>query len=145
MEEKKYQSKFRSVYSMGDKDFIRFDYLLTRADDLGIAVRCGNYRAINEYCQTLKALYDNWRPLIFEDKQKELDDMFKEIDSQITVIENKMTQGSIVKMDRKYITMLSDIHRLLLDLKQWIGLGIEVRSSMSAHERVKQSFRGKTE
>jgi len=130
--------RFKSEFSMGQLDFERYHRLLTAMDWYAVECRRFNQDAVVRLYSVLKQIYYNFRSIIFETKRKELEKKFKIIEGEI--IQRGMA-GFKFTFSMKIFRLLEEIMADLLEIKQIIGLGIEVRPEVSKKQRWERALR----
>jgi len=122
------KSRFKAEFSMGQLDYERYHNMLQAADMY--AIRCRNFENsfVLPFYAVLKQLYANFRPIIFETKKKDFEERFKLVEKEIN---RRQVAGSKLNFPLQIFRILEEIHFDLLEIKQLIGLGIEVRKEMA--------------
>jgi len=143
-----WKPKFTSEFSMGQFDFARLDKTLTQVDFLSGLVTSTDLPSLEmmqQFFAQLKNLYDNFRPIISNATvTKELDEVVKEGKLRKRQWENSVKTGSPINPVRitEFVDILDAFKTRLYDLKQMIGLGIQVRRNMTTAEKIKQGVHG---
>lgn len=143
-----WKPKFTSEFSMGQFDFARLDKTLTQVDYLSglvTSTALPSLEMMQQFFAQLKNLYDNFRPIISNGSvTKELDLVVKEGKARKRQWENSQrtnTPLNPVKIT-DFVDLLDAFKTRLYDLKQVIGLGIQVRRNMTTAEKIKQGVHG---
>lgn len=143
-----WKPKFTSEFSMGQFDFARLDKTLTQTDLLSGMVTSTDLPSLElmqQYFAQLKNLYDNFRPIISNANiTEELDEVVKEGKSRKRKWENAKKNGMPMNQIQilEFVDLLDAFKTRLYDLKQVIGLGIQVRKYMSTSDKIKQGIHG---
>lgn len=127
---------------MGQYDYERFDLLLKHLDEYRISVAIGenNYANLPVYIETLKALYGNWKVLMFVKYRRHIARKFKFVDYHYNkYLESQATGKGMI--NKRMLSCLFSIHELLLWCKQKMGLGIEVKQRMTGKQKIRKAFR----
>lgn len=125
------EDKVYSEYSMGLFDFKRLDTLLCYIDEYGFKVRLEPGKYIRPYFSVLKQLYVNLRPLLYDGKRKEFDELLKNTQPQI--FKDK-------KISQKLIVTLEEFNISLMELRQDVGLGLTTSIKRSEKKRAKNAW-----
>ena len=143
-----WRPKFTSEFSMGQYDFQRLDKTLTRVDDLSALITSTDLPSLEmmqQFFAQLKNLYDNFRPIISNATiTQELDLVVKEGKLRKRVWERSKAAGmpmSNIKI-LEFVDLMDNFKTRLYDLKQVIGMGIQVKRNMTTAERIKQGIHG---
>ena len=143
-----WKPKFTSEFSMGQFDFARLDKTLTEVDRLSGLITSTDLPSLElmqAFFAQLKNLYDNFRPIISSGIiTKELDEVVKEGKRRKRMWEQSKINS--VPMPRnmilEFVDLLDALKTRLYDLKQVIGLGIQVRRNMTIAEKIKHGVHG---
>jgi len=143
-----WKPKFTSEFSMGQFDFARLDKTLTQTDLLSGMVTSTDLPSLEmmqQYFAQLKNLYDNFRPIISNGKvTTELDAVVKEGKRRKRVWEQSIKSGMVTSKIQvlEFVDLMDGFKTRLYDLKQIIGLGIQVRRNMTIQEKIRQGVHG---
>lgn len=129
----RFKPKFKAEFSMGQYDYERYDKMLAAADH--IAIRCRNFESsfVVPLYATLKQLYINFKPIMYETRKKSIDEKFDEIEKE--VIKKIRKKTGYKNFPLRTFKLLEEIHADILDVKQVMGLGIEVRRDISSKQK----------
>jgi len=144
MEETKFRPRFKSEFSMGGYDFERYHKMLKVLDNVATRARMFDPNAIIPYHSILKELYINWRPVIYETKKKVFDKMFEDIEKKIVswTNESRRVYGTdSFSFPSRIAKDLERIHIELLEVRQLIGLGIEVRKEITQRKKWERALK----
>ena len=140
------RAMMQSVFSMGQYDFIRYDKILSSADELSIQASMLNSDTILPFWSVLWGMYKNFRPIIIDSKREEYDGKFRDLKQKIF---NELQRMKAVKdndeegtIDVSIIDDLDALHMNMLEIKQLIGLGITVGRNYSTDELIAKGLRG---
>lgn len=139
--EEKRKPRLKSKFSMGELDFIRFDKMLTQADELAHQTRVKDSESLAPYYSILKQIYINFRPIIFQTQRKKFDECFERAEQQI---ETWRAQRGWRRADKdlpfgnEIGKLLERLHIELLDIKQITGLGIAVTKEVAEKLKMKR-------
>ena len=143
-----WKPKFTSEFSMGQFDFARLDKTLTEVDRLSGLITSTDIPSLElmqQFFAQLKNLYDNFRPIIASATiTSELDEMVKEGKRRKRNWEQSRASGLPVNkvIILEFVDLLDVFKTRLYDLKQVIGLGIQVRRNMTVAEKIKHGVHG---
>ena len=143
-----WKPRFTSEFSMGQFDFARLDKTLTEVDRLSGLVTSTDIPTLEmmqHFFAQLKNLYDNFRPIISNGKiTKELDEVVTEGKRRKRNWEQSRASGLPVNkvIILEFVDLLDVFKTRLYDLKQVIGLGIQVRRNMTTAEKIRQGVHG---
>lgn len=143
-----WKPKFTSEFSMGQFDFARLDKTLTQVDYLSAVITSTDVPSlemIQQFLAQLKNLYDNFRPIMSNPIiTRELDGIVKDAKMKKRKWEDSVRSG--IPMNRKqildFVDLLDGFKTRLYDLRQVIGLGIQVRRNMTIAEKIKKGVHG---
>src|SRR3990167_385200 len=130
------RSKLRSEYNMGEYDFERFHQILKIIDEYGFRVKMNDINAIQPYLAAMKQLFINLRCYMVEPTRRLLDDLFAEIENELYNISRKKSN----QIPKLLIEALEDINIKLIEVKQFIGLGILVSRQFSAKTKLRKAM-----
>jgi len=143
-----WKPKFTSEFSMGQFDFARLDKTLTQTDLLSGLVTSTDLPTLEmmqQYFAQLKNLYDNFRPIVSTAVvTKELDAVVTEGKKRKRIWEQSVKAGMPMNKIQilEFVDLMDAFKTRLYDLKQVIGLGIQVRRNMTIAEKIKQGVHG---
>ena len=143
-----WKPRFTSEFSMGQFDFARLDKTLTQVDYLSAIITSTHIPSldmIQQFLAQLKNLYDNFRPIMSNATiTRELDEVIKEAKFKKRMWENAVRSGTPMneKQILAFVDLLDAFKTRLYDLRQTIGLGIQVRRNMSIAEKIKHGVHG---
>lgn len=146
-----WKPRFTSEFSMGQFDFARLDKTLTEVDRLSGLVTSTDIPTLEmmqHFFAQLKNLYDNFRPIISNANiTKELDAIVTEGKRRKRNWEQSRASGLPVNkvIILEFVDLLDVFKTRLYDLKQVIGLGIQVRRNMTTAEKIKHGVHGHTD
>lgn len=115
---------YKSEFNMGQLDFIRFDTILRRADDLQCQAILFKKEAILQYYAVVRNLYNNIRPLLMQNKKLKL---VKQYNETFDTLYTKVMEWYSLKnkpFPVRLYKVIEIMHGDLLTLRQSIGLGI---------------------
>lgn len=143
-----WRPKFTAEFSMGQFDYARIDKTLTSVDNLSGMINSTDVPTLEmmqQFFAHLKNLYDNFKPIISNAiVTKELDEVVKEGKRRKRIWENakksNMPVNNVIILE--FVDLLDAFKTRLYELKQVIGLGIQVRKNMTVYEKIKQGVRG---
>lgn len=140
---------FKSEFSMGMYDFQRFHDMLRVADSFAFRVARGEYGEMKNLFAVLNTLYANWKPILYRSGiVKDTDLLFEELQKDIARSEKiQMTNKMFFSpMPNHFIVRTANkllkLHREVMTIKQWVGLGIQVKGEMSKRKMIKLGMRG---
>ena len=140
------QQKIYAEFSMGVRDYERYDAMLRKADELALCTRPPHIDAgaITPYYSILKQLYINLRPVIGEREREKVDGFFKKISEQMLVFSAEATKRNqkVLKIDQQLLHDLEKMHILLLEIKQLVGLGINIIKNETLKKKMKRALLG---
>lgn len=123
------KDKMVAEYSMGQYDYKRLDELLTQADALSIKVQTYQTDAIFEHFSVLNQIYLTLRTIPYNEKIIEMqDERFTEMKKRIDEMRKAINRGEIYTPTEAFITQLIRLHRHVIEMKQILGLGIQLSS-----------------
>lgn len=126
---------YKSQFSMGQYDFIRFHELLLKLDALSIELNSGNYQNISVYYACLKTLFRSWRKLINETTKKEIEELLVFLKDYVVRISSVANNSGEFTFPAEVLDKIDKVHDELMDQKQIIGLGIVINKTVTAEER----------
>lgn len=143
-----WKPKFTSEFSMGQFDFARLDKTLTQVDYLSALITSTDIPTLEmmqQFLAQLKNLYDNFRPIMGNAIIKgELDAVVKDAKLRKRKWEDSVRSG--IPMNRRqildFVDLLDAFKTRLYDIRQVIGLGIQVRRNMTIAEKIKRGVHG---
>jgi len=136
---------YTAQYSMGELDYMRYDALLKLADEMTIIIKCRStpearseaYHIVEPYYSVLYTLYLNWRALIRD--LKKFDELFDKIDKSMN---DWRKQTGTKQFPNTLADSLVNIYKELLNIKQLIGLGINVRKEEKFTTKARRALLG---
>jgi len=135
----KFTPSYKSEWNMGEKDFERFHKILSELDIKKYKVTQGSLKQLFPYFSLLHLLYMNMRAIMRKDIEKDirssLCDIEKFIDPRCFRLPKKKKTLDIV------IKQMYNIHEMLLEEKQRVGIGIPVRKQLSDSEKARRAFK----
>lgn len=141
-----WRPKFKSEFSMGDRDFDRYHEALKKADESGgILDSCAvpQLEDVQKHFANLNALYKNWSALISSDHvRKEVKGLVEDARKQ----KRRWEQSNLEltkPLKLKLVDTLDRLHLKLLDIKQVVGLGIVVKKVISTNQKIKNGLKPK--
>lgn len=137
---KEMQQEIKSEHNMGQLDFYRYDALLKIADQIGLSVKIPPFEPsdVINYYKILDQIYINFRALMNQNNKKELDEIFKKIQDKI-FSPGTINQGkNNIKIDVSLLYDLRELHKVLLEVKQILGLGVPVFKKEAQNKRLKR-------
>lgn len=143
-----WKPKFTSEFSMGQFDFARLDKTLTQVDYLSGLITSTDIPSLEmmqQFLAQLKNLYDNFRPIMSNANiTRELDSVVKDAKLRKRKWEDAVKSG--MPMNKRqildFVDLLDAFKTRLYDLRQTIGLGIQVKRNMTIQEKIKQGVHG---
>jgi len=136
------RQKFVSQFSMGQYDFERYNEIFKKADEAGTQVWLGNNSAIKLYYAPLYQFYIQIKNIILD--REMLEDLSKIIEKDIKTIDGLASQGSeysqVIPRLKNNIKIWAE---KLYDIKQKIGLGIELNKILSEKQKWARAMRVK--
>jgi len=139
-EEKKGRTVYKSQFSMGLLDFERYDKLLKEADLHGVKLWTGDVNAIIPYFSALKQFYLQIRFIVVDKRGAE--DLKFRIERYIANIEQLQARGGKTEyLIPRLKKDMEEFATMVYEIKQLVGLGIDVEKVMSAKKRWEASAR----
>lgn len=143
-----WKPKFTSEFSMGQFDFARLDKTLTQVDYLSGVITSTDLPSLEmmqQFLAQLKNLYDNFRPIMSNALiTAQLDLVVKDAKLKKRKWEDSVKSG--IPMNKRqildFVDLLDAFKTRLYDLRQTIGLGIQVKRNMTMAEKIKQGVHG---
>ena len=140
------KSQIMAEYSLGIRDYERYHCMLMKCDELALQIKPPyiNPAAITPYNSILRQLYINLRPVIDEANRKKVEDFFKVIEEQLLKFSGEMAKQNqkVIKIDTKLLVDLERMHMLLLEIKQLVGLGINVTVKETLKKKLNRALLG---
>ncbi len=144
--ENRANAQWYAEITMGKQDYERYDAILRRADELALELKPPqiNPRAIPAYNAILRQLYGNLRPVLADQYRKQVDDFYKELQKQLEKFssESNKRNQKVLKVDVDLILNLEKMHFLLLEIKQIVGLGINISKKEALKDKMKRALLG---
>jgi hypothetical protein len=137
-ETKVYGGRYTAEFGMWQFDYPRISNLLERADIMFIQALDGDVNVIEPLSNILKALYYNFRPLIYDTKREWFEDTFKVIKHLLKHWKNDSSLRK--KVPYSLIEKEEDLYRELYQAKQLIGLGFKTIKKESDMTKLKRAF-----
>lgn len=128
-------STFKSDFSMGALDFERYEHHLIEADAYVKIILNKVPTAIQPFFGVLKVLWINFRPIIRKDRRKPYEEKMDNIKKLFKVWEEENKKRGKILFPVDLADSLVEFYSDLLEIKQYIGLGIKV--SRDETERMK--------
>jgi len=147
-EENTWRPKFKSEFSMGQFDFIRYNKWLEYVEQYHGAIASSAVPQLDDMQKLfagLTILFYCWKVLISSDKtRKELKEKFKDAKGRKRKWEENIKNGSPpnTKFIFDFQDLLEDLYEQLMEIKQIIGLGIMVKRVMTTKEKIMEGIRG---
>lgn len=143
-----WKPKFLSEFSMGDKDFERYNELIKEIDrwssEIDITAEPQLFQ-IQRLFTALKTLHRNWKPIIASKNINiSIEDKVKEAKKIKRTLEQKEKLGLPYNkpLYLKVSDILEEVAEELMEIKQKIGLGTVVRKNLTTREKIKAGVRG---
>jgi hypothetical protein len=134
------RSVYRSQFSMGALDFERLHKILQAMDLYGAYVWNEEEEAIRPFFALCKQFYKNIRHMVID--KKGMDAKFKSVKIRITNIEMLRTQRKNYQfLLPEVFDGLDEISDKIYELKQWLGLGIEIEKVLSQKKKWERAMR----
>ncbi len=136
---------FKSSFSMGQYDFERFDKLLSAMDAFAVRVAIHDHTALVPLYSILWELYKNFRSIIFEPQRKKYEDKFKLVKSMIDNYSSANSElrkhgMNPVSAENSILRILDELQMDLLDIKQIIGLGLQVDKQEAFKTKIQRAL-----
>ena len=147
-EENTWRPKFKSEFSMGQFDFIRYNKWLEYVEQYHGAIASSAVPQLDDMQKLfagLTILFYCWKVLISSDKTRnELRDKIKDAKKRKRKWEENIKNGSSpsTKFIFDFQDLLEDLYEQLMEIKQIIGLGIMVKRVMTTKEKIMEGIRG---
>lgn len=134
------RSVYVSQFSMGQLDFERFDKILSAMDLWGARVWNDEEEAIRPFFALCKQFYKNIRHIVV--KREKIDKVFEETKSKIDDMEMLQGRNATYKhLLPGIFDGLDEITNKIYEIKQWLGLGIEVQKKLSQKKKWERAMR----
>jgi len=134
------RQKFVSQFSMGQYDFERYNEIFKKADESGIQLWLGNNNAIKPFYAALYQFHIQIKNFALD--KELLESLSVVIEKDIKTVDGLAGQGSeysqVIPRLKKNIKLWAD---KLYDIKQKIGLGIELNKIMSEKQKWSRAMR----
>lgn len=149
-----FRPRLRSVFSMGQLDFFRFDAILKQIDMVAINIQVPDNiiqdkNILWQYFGGLYVFYLNIRPNIIaesgkkkddgkksEDLQKAMDKYFLDARASLRLwMRNAKPNRETIPFD--IVEKLERMHMILMELKQQLGIGIEMKGRIDIDAKLR--------
>jgi hypothetical protein len=137
------QNSDKSEYQPWLWEFIRLNDLVTAADELAIAVRCGQTENIKTYYVVLYQIYMTLKPYVSSYKLKE---HFKRYNFEIQqMLENwdSELEGGVTDFPNELVVKMTYYHEFLLFVKNILGLSLPMVKHIKFGDKMKNALLGK--
>lgn len=132
----KFKPRFKAEFSMGQYDYVRYNRILEEADILAIKIGQMNIKTIIPFFSVLKVFWRNIKPNVFETTKDNINGEFKKINNMI----DWRTKG-LPNPPFKIINKLEELHADLLEIKQIMGLGIQVKKELTKKQKWERALK----
>jgi hypothetical protein len=133
---------FRAQYPMFS-DYERLFYLLLDADELSKKVSNFDLASIRPYFSALKAIYRNFKPILVDSKTvQHCDASFDQLNIETFQIDKQLEVGRLQPESIPFdlFARLDGLHEELLTIKQFVGLGIQIKREDDPGRRVDRAL-----
>lgn len=141
-----YKPKFLSEYSMGALDFGRYNEWLKYIEHWSAEINSTadpTLEMVQHLFSGLVNLYDCWRPIMaVKPVIEQLDKKIKDAKTKKRLWESNRKTGipTSPAVIRELVDTLNGIKTRLMEIKQYIGLGIVVRKNISIKEKIRKGM-----
>ncbi|MEM5853895.1 MAG: hypothetical protein QW228_06000 [Candidatus Aenigmatarchaeota archaeon] len=134
-----------SEYSPWGFEFKRMALICDSLAELSIIVRNKSTgqdydKALTRFVNMLEELYDWIRPLVYEKIRKKIERKFKLVKINLkNYLINRSVNKEFVISD-EFLEQIFELKRMLLDLRQKLGLALKVKEKLTDEEKISRLF-----
>lgn len=118
--------KTKAEFSMGAKDYERFDKILEKMADVQYSFFQGDIQSIKPFYSITKVFYKAFRAAIKGADKEKLDKRFKAL--------RRIQSGNVIPSDFETLEYLSDD---VMELRQKMGMGIVIVKEISQRQKIR--------
>ena len=131
---------YRSQFSMGQLDFERYDRILSAADEYGIRLENNDLGAIRPFYAVLKQFYRQIRFIVRD--RVPTDELSARIETRLSSWEEERKMRRRTEhLVKPLLKDVRDFADKVYEMKQWVGLGIEVNKVLSRKQMWERAAR----
>lgn len=131
---------FESEFNAGQLDFMRFDTILRKADEMQCQSVLFSRGAIVQYYAAVRSLFNNLKPLLVQNKKMKIVAQYEEV---LDIIYSKVMDWNTLK-NKPFPTTLykaiETVHGDLLYLRQMIGIGIPMMRKFAEKTKIRKGL-----
>lgn len=133
--QKEPSSQYQAEYNMGMLDYERYHEILKELDVLKYEVLQHKLKFVIPYFSMLHVLFINLKSMMIENTVTDVKNKFKEIKEKINWVKKTIPNPPDDLIDK-----LTEIHEVLLDIKQKAGLGFPYKKKVSEDQKIKAAL-----
>lgn len=140
-------------FSMGQLDYLRLDEIIKTTNNFAVEIMRHNFEAIYPFSAQLRTFYINLRPLMSDKDKEEFDKIFQKLRKLLnrgfvkggfekrSYFDNQLGKDmETIDVPESLYEDLTELYSKLLQKKQEIGLGTEMKRLRTPEENIKKAF-----
>jgi hypothetical protein len=140
-------TKWIAQFSMGQMDYIRLDEILKTLNNTSVEILMHDVKAIIPFSSQLRTFYANLKPLMSKDDIKKYDNNFQKLRKFINsgfikggFQRTASDEGETITIPEQFFEDLFTLYEELLQIKQEIGLGTEMKRLRSPEDKIRSGL-----